>query len=205
MSAPATTELSYVRKSRLQRLRHRLRTHGLGATLVWAWCQSVPRLTGVPVLADGRITPQVYFGPQHGRLGAIRLWLAGFRHTVSLRAEFDDAAHRLTIGSYFHLPIADEDAPTIQQLGEAIDSIHDAVGRGHLVYIHCRQGRGRAPTLAAAYLISLGVPVKEALAALHRARRSIVLTPLQITRLHEFAEACVTPAPEPLTSTNSVT
>jgi hypothetical protein len=149
----------------------------------------MPELTGIPILWDGCITRQVYIGPQHRRLGKLMLWLSGIRHTISLRAEFSDADNRLTLGSHLHIPIEGETAPTIEQLHEAVASIREAVDRGHNVYIHCKQGRGRAPTLAAAYLISEGAHLNDALATLHRARRSISLTPPQLARLEEFADS----------------
>lgn len=172
----------------LVRLSRRARTTGFNSTFAYVWRQTIPKLTGVPILSDGQVTSSVFVGPQHGRAGLWVLRLAGIGHTISLRSEFDDAAHGLTVETHCHIPVDDYEAPTVDALREGVASIREAVERGARVYIHCNLGRGRAPTLAAAYLISHGVPRVEALERVHRARSSVNITPPQQARLTEFAE-----------------
>ena len=54
------------------------------------------------------------------------------------------------------------------------------------VYIHCRAGCGRAPSMAAAYLISTGMTRKEALRFIKKARPFIDLNKFQLLRLDQF-------------------
>jgi protein-tyrosine phosphatase len=54
------------------------------------------------------------------------------------------------------------------------------------VYIHCAGGVGRAPTLAAAYLITQGMPLDEALAQIRKVRPFINIVPQQMAGLKEF-------------------
>ncbi len=42
----------------------RLRTQGLGTTLVWAYGRGLPGITGVPLLQYCQVTPQLYVGSQ---------------------------------------------------------------------------------------------------------------------------------------------
>lgn len=142
--------------------------------------------TGIPVLSDGRITPLVYVGPQHSRLGKWRLELAGIKHVVNMRMEFNDADHNLALKSYCHLPTEDNHFPALEQLESGVAFIQQAVDRQEKVYIHCKRGRGRAPTLAAAFLISRGLTVLEAVNLLHQARRSTTFTPTQRAQLQAF-------------------
>jgi predicted protein tyrosine phosphatase len=165
----------------------RLRTQGPRLTLVWLHGRGLPLLTGVPLLRYGQVTPGLFIGSQHGRLGKRKLQRLGIHASVNLRSEFDDAAHGLALRRACHLPTPDGSAPSLEQLREGIAFIRQVLDKGGRVYVHCQSGVGRAPTLAAAYLISEGMPVEEAVAAVRRARPFIDLTPPQIEQLRALA------------------
>src|SRR4051812_276627 len=131
----------------------RLRTDGLRATLAWLVGRGVPLVTGVPLLRFGRVTPGLFVGSQHGRLGL--RWLAWHRitHVVSLRDEFDDEGNGLAPAGYRRLAVLDLTAPTLAQLSEGVAFIRAALAGGGQVYAHCQAGTGRAPALAVAYLL----------------------------------------------------
>jgi hypothetical protein len=61
-------------------------------------------------------------------------------------------------------PVPDLHAPPLDALGPLLTRLHDKLGRGEGLLVHCGAGIGRAGTIAAALLISLGVPLDEALA-----------------------------------------
>ncbi|HEX8018609.1 protein-tyrosine phosphatase family protein [Mucilaginibacter sp.] len=54
---------------------------------------------------------------------------------------------------------------------------------GGTVYIHCRQGSGRGPTMAIAYLISTGLTYEDAFSLVKKVRTFINLCPGQLVRL----------------------
>jgi len=64
--------------------------------------------------------------------------------------------------------------------------VREQIDAGRKVYIHCAGGVGRAPTLAAAYLISTGMPREDAIATIRRARPFIDIMPPQMAALAEF-------------------
>jgi hypothetical protein len=67
------------------------------------------------------------------------------------------------------------------------------------VYVHCGSGVGRAPSLAAAYLISEGATLDDAVAKIQKARPFIRILPVQLERLREYeVHRAVKPAPEPV-------
>jgi protein-tyrosine phosphatase len=171
---------------RIQGLVEQYRTLALWSTVNQVWRQWFAWVTGIPLLCDGRITPLIYVGPQYGWLGKWKLKRAGIRHVVSLRAEFNDAEYGLTLGSYCYLPTEDETAPSMEHLWRGVTFIRQAVERGERVYIHCMAGKGRAPTMAAAYLISRGMDAFEALETVCRGRRCTDLTPVQREQLVVF-------------------
>lgn len=167
----------------------RLREQGLWTTLQWAWGRGLPKVTGVPLFAYSRITPQLYVGPQYNRRGRRALAREGITGVVNMRVEYDDAAHGLTLDRYCHLPTVDDDSPSAEHLQKGVDFIEEIVESGGKVYIHCKGGIGRAPTMAAAYLVSQGQPVEEALALIEATRPFINITPPQMAALQRYAAA----------------
>ncbi len=179
---------NYVRKG-ARILARRLRTQGLRVTLIWVYGRGWPKLTGVPLFRYSRITPQVYVGGQYGQRGKRKLEAEGITAGLNLRMEFDDAQHGLALAQYCHLPTVDDDAPSMEDLQRGVNFIRRVVSAGGKVYIHCAGGVGRAPTMAAAYFVTQGMTVEEALALIRRTRPFINITPPQLARLHEFAQA----------------
>lgn len=173
----------------------RIRTQGVRTTALWAYARGIPYITGVPMLAYSRVTPSLYVGPQHRRNGRSALLQAGITHIVNMRSEFDDAAHGLTLEAtttrenYCYLPTSDDDAPSPAHLTKGITFIDGAIEDGGKVYIHCAAGVGRAPMMAAAYLISRGYSVDDALDLIRMTRPFIRLTPKQMTGLGQFEDS----------------
>lgn len=167
----------------------RFRQQGVKTTLVWFYARGLPFMTGVPLERYSRITPEVYIGPQYRRAGKRRLEKLGITGGVNMRIEFDDAARNLALPNYCHLPTIDDDAPTLAHLQEGVAFIQRVISDGGKVYIHCAGGIGRAPTMAAAYFISQGHTLDEAIALIKKARPFISITPIQLEQLKKFERA----------------
>ena len=172
-------------------IRDRLRTQGVRTTALWAYARGLPKLTGIPMLQYSRVTDTLFVGPQFRRNGKTALVRAGITHIVNMRSEFDDAEHGLTIGNdsqvhYCYLPTVDDDPIAESHIVRGIEFIDNAIGRDGKVYIHCSAGVGRAPSMAAAYLVSKGLRVEDALGKIRRVRPFIRPTPRQILALKEF-------------------
>lgn len=164
----------------------RLREQGLGVTLQWAWGRGFPKLTGVPLLEFSEVTPQIYVGPQYGRRGKRLLEAHNITAVVNMRIEYDDAAHGVALPAYCHLPTVDDAAPPVDLLQRGVDFIDQVIKEGGKVYIHCKGGIGRAPTMAAAYLISQGLTLDDALARIMKVRPFIYITPPQMQALKHY-------------------
>ena len=171
-------------------VRRRLRAQGWRTTALWAYARGIPYITGVPLLRYSRVAPALYVGPQYRARGKPALARAGITHIVNMRSEFDDAAHGLTLHDdrYCHLPTPDDRAPSPAHLAQGTAFIREAIGGGGKVYIHCSAGVGRAPTMAAAYLIEQGYAMDAALDLIRKARPFIYLTPPQIQALRRLSD-----------------
>lgn len=165
---------------------HRLRTQGLWITLLWLYGRGLPFVTGIPIMKFSQITPEIYVGAQHQQAGKRKLERLGITGAVNMRIEFDDAAHGLALEHYCHLPTVDDAAPTLEHLQQGVDFIRRVTAGGGKVYIHCAGGIGRAPTMAAAYLISLGLSLDDAVALIKASRPFINIMPPQREQLKRF-------------------
>lgn len=146
------------------------------------------RFTGIPPRRYSQITPNLYVCGQHDARGleALKTW--GITGIVNLRQEFDDQKAGIAPECYLHLPTEDNTAPSQEHLRQGVDFIKSEIERGGAVYIHCGVGVGRAPTLAAAYLVSIGMTPENAWQMIRRARPFIWPNRRQIASVRNFAE-----------------
>lgn len=168
-------------------LQRRLAEQGLWVTVLWAADHIVRVFTGAPLRRVSQITPHLHVGGQYRRRGWPRLASRGITAVVNARIEFDDNDAGIAPPGYLHLPIVDNDAPTLEQLRAGAGFIAEQVAEGGVVYVHCGSGTGRAPTLAAAYLISTGMSPEQAWACIRDARPFIRPTPVQVEQIERSA------------------
>jgi len=135
--------------------------------------QGYRRVTGRPLYRFAQITPQLYVGGQHRRHGWTAMQDAGITAVVNLRRS-DDVRRGLACEHYLHLPTPDNHPLTAADFQRGVAFIQQQIADGRVVYVHCGVGVGRAPTLAAAYLVSTGLTVDAAWALLRR-KRPIIL------------------------------
>jgi predicted protein tyrosine phosphatase len=170
-------------------LRTRLREQGLGLTFIWAADHLVRIATGAPIRRVSQITPQLHVGGQYRRRGWQRLRRRGVTAVVNLRIEFDDATAGIAPRRYIYLPTVDDTPPSLDHLRAGVDFMTEEIRRGGSVYVHCGSGVGRAPTMAAAYLVSTGLTPKEAWAKIRERRPFIRPQASQVSQVARLADA----------------
>lgn len=111
----------------------------------------------------------------------------GITADISLEKEHLDNPQG--VDYFLWLPVTDHTAPQQDQLKLGVTTITQLVALNKKIYIHCKNGHGRAPTLTAAYFISTGKSVEEAITLIKEKRPSIHLDDVQIQSLEKFAQS----------------
>jgi len=143
-------------------------------------------VTGVPRLSRSMITPNLMLGSQYNLWGLKKLKALGVTAIVNMRMhnDYDDAAHEGI--KYLHLPTVDNTPPPLEVLIKGANFIDEEIKNGGVVYVHCRQGLGRGPTMAMAYLIKKGMTYEEAHAMIRKVRIFINPQHSQVAKLKEL-------------------
>jgi hypothetical protein len=110
----------------------------------------------------------------------------GISADISLESNRIDAAWGIKY--FLWLPTIDHTAPTLQALALGTQMLHLLVNQKIKTYVHCKNGHGRAPTLVAAYLISTGMSVDQAIKTIAKQRPEIHIEPVQKATLELFKE-----------------
>lgn len=144
------------------------------------------RVFGLPQARRSLITPNIYVGGQYARHSVSDLERLGITGIVNMRMS---SIHKDITGLHMrtcNLPTPDLHAPTQADLKKGIAFIEKEIKSGGKVYIHCRQGEGRGPTMAIAYLISTGLTYDDAFNLVQKVRTFINPTEEQREALHIF-------------------
>ncbi len=109
----------------------------------------------------------------------------GIKADISLE---EDRVDTPTGVDYFlWLPTKDKEAPSNDKLTLGVETLDFLINKNIKVYIHCKNGHGRAPTLYLAYLIKKGMSVSDAIKFLKEKRPVIHLTKNQTEALRSFS------------------
>ncbi len=112
----------------------------------------------------------------------------GISAIVNMRNRHSDIEKGIAGERHLHLATIDNTPPTVADLKRGAEFIAQEIERGGKVYIHCAVGCGRAPTMAAAYLIATGLSPDQALTRIKKVRPFVHLTPKQRAVLDDFEE-----------------
>ena len=149
--------------------------------------QAYRKTRGAPLWQLSAVTPQLNIGGQHYPGGYAAMLEYGITAIVNLReAHFSDEKAGIGGSRHLHLATVDNTPPSLEDLIRGVKFIGDEIAVGGKVYIHCGVGVGRAPTMAAAYLISTGLKPDDALNRIRATRPFIHLTARQRSALEDF-------------------
>jgi len=143
-------------------------------------------IAGMPRLNRCQITSHLFLGSPYNLLGLKKLKELGVTAIVNMRLHntYNEAVHEGI--KYMHFPTVDNTPPPIEVLIKGADFIDGEIKSHGIVYVHCRQGLGRGPTMAMAYLIKKGMTYKGAYDLIRTVRIFINPRPGQVRRLKEL-------------------
>jgi protein-tyrosine phosphatase len=159
---------------------------GIGLVLDYIYDNIHRVILGIPRLNRSQITACLFLGSQYNLIGLQKLKALGVTAIVNMRMhnDYSDSEHEGI--KYLHLPTADNTPPPLEVLLKGADFIDTEIKNKGIVYVHCRQGLGRGPTMAMAYLIKSGLTIEDAYAMVKRVRKFINPRPGQIKMLKEL-------------------
>ena len=134
-----------------------------------------------------RITEQIFLGTNLCCLvtSHIQILLGlGVFADIDLEEERQNAAPAVPV--YLWLPVVDHGAPVCEQIDAGVALMDSMIKRGKKIYVHCRNGHGRSPTLVAAYFIYKGKTVEKAIEAIKVKRPEIHLREVQVVALEDY-------------------
>src|SRR5262244_3644828 len=158
------------------------------------------RLSRAPLDTEGRNGMDTWWIDEPHLLGSrnptstdlARLRSDGFGVLVSLLCEEEqtpwyDIAYATALGYVrYNIPVKDFCPPTVEQLEQFVELVNGSPP-GTKTIVHCEGGIGRTGTFAAAYWVTKGMTVADAIMYVRKARHGAVETPEQEGILMKFA------------------
>lgn len=135
-----------------------------------------------------QITRNLFLGGQYNLQGLNKLKAMGITAIVNMRTNSIYHEAKFQGLKYLHLPTIDNAPPLLDDLIKGAEFTAQEINQGGKVYIHCRQGIGRGPSMAIAYLLKMGATYEDAFSTVKNVRTFINPRPGQIARLKELEE-----------------
>lgn len=135
-----------------------------------------------------RITPQIYIGTNLCCFDHFaKLKKLGVSVDIDLENERVERFSGSTIDMMLWLPTPNGHAPSIDKLIAGVRFMGAVLARGKRLYVHCKNGHGRAPTLVAAYFTTQGMTPGRAVSFVKRKRPVVHVNREQMAALRQFA------------------
>ncbi len=110
--------------------------------------------------------------------------------TCDISLEGESIDQPFGVDCFVWLPTPDHAAPTIHNLRVGVAALDEMLKQGRKVYIHCKNGHGRAPVFYAAYLVlKRGMDPKSAWEAIRASRPEAHLEAVQEAFLQGLTHA----------------
>ncbi|MBI5654581.1 dual specificity protein phosphatase family protein [Candidatus Uhrbacteria bacterium] len=141
-----------------------------------------------PIFEYSQITDQIFIGTNACCQMHFKQELLdkGVSRDISLESEMIDQPYG--VETFVWLPTPDKHPPSSDNVKIGTVALSEMLAQGQKIYIHCKNGHGRAPTFFAAFLISRGMSADQALGLIKAKRPSIHLEQGQLDFLEDFGK-----------------
>jgi atypical dual specificity phosphatase len=148
------------------------------------WARNLGGVDAVEVI------PGLRMGAAPTRRAARKLAHAGVTHAIDLRGQEDAAAVTIWPQDVFthSYPLEEYKAPDIVELQQVSSDIASLIAQGEVVYVHCRAGIQRAPTVACAVLMQMGWSLADAYRVVRSCRAVTAMSEDQLGVLRQFGD-----------------
>ncbi len=173
--------------------KNKLKTRTLFRFLYWVktkgWRAGFDRfvgeILGIPTKGACQINDFLWVGAQPGALGrhTLRFWKRTDIVSLVSTPLSDDYSMRFSVHT---MPVTEFVSIPPEILLTYTNQLMDMEKSGKKIFLHCREGVGRAPTIAAAFMIRNGMNVGEAIKQIMSGRRPTSLTEHQLDSLNQF-------------------
>ncbi len=134
------------------------------------------------LIVGGLICCKEHFEEELGAVGHLAL-LSFEREKPEV---LSDAAN---LEAYLFIAVGDGEALSIEQFQASVDYITNQRELSRTVYVHCLNGFGRSPSALAAYFVSKGMSVEDAVEKIKQKRPLIYLNSLQFSALYDYKKS----------------
>lgn len=134
------------------------------------------------------ITDDIYIGTNQCCMAGLSEVLKKEGITADISLEDTRLDHPFGVSMYVWLPTKDLTAPSFDQLMFGVRALTELVRQKRKVYVHCKNGHGRATTLVAAYLIFKDNTPDEAIRRIKEKRPDVHLQDSQYQTLVDFSK-----------------
>jgi rhodanese-related sulfurtransferase len=136
------------------------------------------------------VIPGLRMGAAPSRRAARRLARAGVTHAIDLRSREHGAAVTIWPEDVFthSYPLDEYEAADVADLRQVSSDVASLIAQGEVVYVHCRAGVQRAPTVACAVLMQMGWSLADAYRVVSSRRAVAAMSEAQLAVLRQFGE-----------------
>ena len=140
-------------------------------------------------LRYSKITPYIYIGTNMLYYSHFeQLKRLGISVDIDLEAGHIEKIPMRGLDTFLWLPTKDGHAPSHDQMAAGVAFLDQMVRHKKRVYVHCKNGHGRAPALVAAYLTTQGMTPEKAMAFVKKRRPVVHLNREQAAAVKRFAK-----------------
>ena len=163
------------------KLRHWIVLHGTSRAALRVWNEWL----GLPTRRDSEVAPFLWVGAKPSSLGKLWLRRRYGMQTYSLLETGTEETEGRKSSLGLHVPEFVE--ISIETIETCVSQLREVIGSQGRIFLHCREGVGRAPSMAIAYLVSEGYSLEEAFELVSESRKIVNLSSQQFTSLQLFA------------------